>query len=981
MALTSSELTPLRNALDIPVTASSITLIHTIRLSIDGQVRFQLMDDFRLEAQSAPVKTGVVDEDTALSDSYIAGLSQIFMRLNDRSKLGEYNADMQTMVAMPHLGPGTIPSKSSEADWPTAHAVCTNGMEQRLDSSMRMSLSLAAMLVAARPGPVLISQATELAFDAFTNDTAGSLLEDVEVNAEEYWFRYEASDVTSKTTILELATRPGQKDYDDQAYKWISTDASKVDRPRSGRIPAIYVLKSGTRAKVVGAAKDFDTQVAKKEATEYVQKVNEHDDVGIQGVAKLTGGKTTLEAFRGDVMRSVFKLSNSGSSQKRISNCSKHAAYIDQLAFATSAGACNALLGHFLPVLLRLHALTLGRAGTHTSIVHTGDQHTHAAEPQAGERDASLNARAVPGTYSAPSGGDSGIIVGCADSTGVRRGPRSVPGAPGAGAQECGPCAAVADRAGGSCGVAEAAQVHGNIQRPCAARLQARCTYPVAPAPAVLCGSGGHELRASACVAGDAPRTARHAELEAVEPSTVTASDQNLSTFLRLPNIRTVVVSAADTLDIEYQVPMMVAQLGTHRVDTLRMEGVPLSVVERVMKRANLVGVKEPQIVNMPEAELMEKDAAASSRDTPARAATCPIARSSVSAPRWVHAQCSEPFYRTQLEADIRGEPSKSAQERTQMLDLLKKFEEDALADEDAERDDDEDDLGQRLAGMDLGEVSYDKLWSHLTEAERAKFMHAVQDPSSELAQQLLTSQELVEDAVEPWWDAPSAVPLEEDEGECARPPQAEKKRYGHKPEPLQVPEALLNAASPTLPLAYNLMAVLLAYAYTTRRMSLSPLSEASTDDTEAARSSIAHLVPSLVDRKSKGTMSPSFLTLLLHDVHALLKPDRVSLISPSSTSCSTTTTLRALADLHALFQPASSTRVQDAVAAKIQFYGAQVARADVRIVEVLMAEVDARARAAEHEAGCEDETLMVVRKSREEGRKRRRGPLIAEVT
>ncbi|TFY65414.1 hypothetical protein EVG20_g5599 [Dentipellis fragilis] len=323
------------------------------------------------------------------------------------------------------------------------------------------------------------------------------------------------------------------------------------------------------------------------------------------------------------------------------------------------------------------------------------------------------------------------------------------------------------------------------------------------------------------------------------------------------------------------------------------------------------------------------------------------------------HAQCSEPFYRTQLEVDIRGEPSKSAQERTQMLELLKKFEEDALADEDAERDEDEGDLGHRLAGMDLGEVSYDELWSRLTEAERAKFMHAVQDPSSELAQQLLASQELMQDAVEPWWDAPVAAPLDEDGVEDAK---SEKKRYGHKPEPLQVPEALLNAASLTLPLAYNLMAILLAYAYTTRRMSISPLSEASADDAEAARASMARLVPFLVDRKSKvrledpqsavtdvwsraepGTMSPSFLALLLRDVLALLKPDRVTVVSPSSTPCSSTTTLRALADLHALFQPPCSTRAQDAVAAKIQFYAAQVARADARIVEVLIAEVDTR--------------------------------------
>ncbi|KAA1469106.1 hypothetical protein DENSPDRAFT_834646 [Dentipellis sp. KUC8613] len=371
------------------------------------------------------------------------------------------------------------------------------------------------------------------------------------------------------------------------------------------------------------------------------------------------------------------------------------------------------------------------------------------------------------------------------------------------------------------------------------------------------------------------------------------------------------------------------------------------------------------------------------------------------------HAQCSEPFYRTQLEADIRGEPSKSAQERTQMLELLKKFEEDALAEEDADRDEDEDedDLGHRLAGMDLGDVSYDELWSRLTEAERAKFMHAVQDPTSELAQQLLASQELIEDAVDPWWDAPPAVPFDQDENEDedAPLPKAEKKRYGHKPEPLRIPDALLSAASPTLPLAYNLMAILLAYAYTTRRLSISPLAEASPDDAEAARTSIARLVPFLVDRKSKvrledpqsavtdvwscaepDTMTPSFLVLLLRDVHTLLKPDRVSLISPSSTPCSsTTTTLRALADLHALFQPANSTRTQDAVAAKIQFYAAQAARADVRIVEVLRAEVDARARAAGREAGSADgaSTDVVRVQSPSDGGGKGKGPLIAEIT
>ncbi|TFY54457.1 hypothetical protein EVG20_g9696 [Dentipellis fragilis] len=188
----------------------------------------------------------------------------------------------------------------------------------QLLSVLCAALSVVTMLIDASPAPAVATQATDTVIkEIASNSTNGFFVDGIEARApsEEYWFRYEAADVTTKATILELAARPGQKDYDDQAYKWISTDASKVDRPRSGKIPAIYVLRAGTRARILQAAKDFDTQVAKQQATEYVQKVNKHDDVGIQGIARLTAGQATLEAFRGEVRRSVFKPSNSGSSQ------------------------------------------------------------------------------------------------------------------------------------------------------------------------------------------------------------------------------------------------------------------------------------------------------------------------------------------------------------------------------------------------------------------------------------------------------------------------------------------------------------------------------------------------------------------------------------------------------------------------------------------------------------------------------------------
>ena len=74
------------------------------------------------------------------------------------------------------------------------------------------------------------------------------------------------------------------------------------------------------------------------------------------------------------------------------------------------------------------------------------------------------------------------------------------------------------------------------------------------------------------------------------------------------------------------------------------------------------------------------------------------------------HSRCSETFYRTELESDIRTEPSKTLQERQKMMDLLRRFEEQA-ADEDlqapsVENDGDDDDtsLARRLQDIDLGE-------------------------------------------------------------------------------------------------------------------------------------------------------------------------------------------------------------------------------------------------------------------------------------
>lgn len=69
-----------------------------------------------------------------------------------------------------------------------------------------------------------------------------------------------------------------------------------------------------------------------------------------------------------------------------------------------------------------------------------------------------------------------------------------------------------------------------------------------------------------------------------------------------------------------------------------------------------------------------------------------------------VHSACSESFYKNELETQIKTEPSKSAEERRKMMDMLKRFEEESADDAIAlENEEDEDELAGRLENVDLG--------------------------------------------------------------------------------------------------------------------------------------------------------------------------------------------------------------------------------------------------------------------------------------
>lgn len=72
---------------------------------------------------------------------------------------------------------------------------------------------------------------------------------------------------------------------------------------------------------------------------------------------------------------------------------------------------------------------------------------------------------------------------------------------------------------------------------------------------------------------------------------------------------------------------------------------------------------------------------------------------------RKAHTQCSETFYKKEIEAEVHAEPSKNAQERQRMMDLLKKFEEESVADQTLLEEEEEDpsDLVRRFGAVDLG--------------------------------------------------------------------------------------------------------------------------------------------------------------------------------------------------------------------------------------------------------------------------------------
>ncbi|KAF8817476.1 hypothetical protein BYT27DRAFT_7199005 [Phlegmacium glaucopus] len=294
------------------------------------------------------------------------------------------------------------------------------------------------------------------------------------------------------------------------------------------------------------------------------------------------------------------------------------------------------------------------------------------------------------------------------------------------------------------------------------------------------------------------------------------------------------------------------------------------------------------------------------------------------------HNRCSERFYKKEIEIDIHAEPSKNAQERQKMMDLLKKFEEESNADQTlpvgyGEGDEDPSDLVRRFGAVDLDSTTPDALWAMLTSTERSKFITALNNPTGELAQRLLASEALEKEIQQPWWEVYRS----------SKNDSQIKKDLSHNATPrmMEVPMSMINSNSTGHPLLYNICAILISYAYVTRHLGVSPLCSLPHRDPEysEARRLISRLVPFLTDRKSTklypnltaisteiwsafdlGVMTNGLFALLLRDAGSLLTPLLLTELTtlPSSTVWLETMVhshpygmaVLALSDLHDMF-------------------------------------------------------------------------------
>ncbi|KAJ1306690.1 hypothetical protein OPQ81_007682 [Rhizoctonia solani] len=279
------------------------------------------------------------------------------------------------------------------------------------------------------------------------------------------------------------------------------------------------------------------------------------------------------------------------------------------------------------------------------------------------------------------------------------------------------------------------------------------------------------------------------------------------------------------------------------------------------------------------------------------------------------HSTCNEAFYKSALAEEIQSQPAKSIEEKRQMLELLKRFEEESF---EGEESDDEDGLASRLEAIDLDKVDHDTLWELLSEDERQKFRKMLMDPTSEDSQRLLNDSNLLGDRKDPWWTMDSP-------------------RQDALPALEQVPSTMLAGKFNHL-LLFNVFHLSLTYAYTVRTFAVSSLLTQPSDELDEVREFMLPLSPFLRDRKSTTMFTsvdnvitdwasrlpelpkPKLLKALTEDAKQIFRVRTLIVVESDSSSKAPNHDycMRFLSDIYALFNgPKKYTHVRH----KLVFY------------------------------------------------------------
>ena len=179
------------------------------------------------------------------------------------------------------------------------------------------------------------------------------------------------------------------------------------------------------------------------------------------------------------------------------------------------------------------------------------------------------------------------------------------------------------------------------------------------------------------------------------------------------------------------------------------------------------------------------------------------------------HSQCSEDFYKDSVYSELQSQGKLDPQTKHKTLKLLQKVNTETPADDDVELDsDDDDDLNQRLAEIDLDDA--DLVWQALTVEERNDFQKQVD--TGEIYK-LVPAEEKVESIL--WWEiyiAPQKV--------TEICPNGSEKSLSPQIPLLSQPAQEIDVSKSSPLVKFNIMNVLAAYAMTYRHLGWSNSSQ-----------------------------------------------------------------------------------------------------------------------------------------------------------